>query len=92
MWPKLPFFISGALALPRAHWSLSTLQGYLEKTEIGHVSTYTLWKILHNASYSFQKDRTWIKTGIVNRKRHGKVVEVEDPDAEAKKKSDFASL
>ena len=71
-----------------ATWSLSTLQKHLEKTEIGHMSTYTLWKILHDANYSFQKDRTWIKTGIVNRKRGGRVVEVEDPDSEAKKKSD----
>lgn len=75
-----------------ANWSLSMLQKHLEKTEIGHVSTYTLWKILHSANYSFQKNRTWIKTGIVNRRRGGKVIEVEDPDAEAKKKSDFSSL
>lgn len=67
-----------------ATWSLTTLQKHLEKTE-GHVSTHTIWKILHNAGYSHQKDRTWIKTGIVNRKRRGKIVEVEDPDMEAKK-------
>lgn len=70
------------------NWSLVSLQRHLEKTEIGHMSTYTLWKILHNGNFSFQKDRTWIKTGIVTRKRKGKFVEVEDPDAEAKKKSD----
>ncbi|MCE2983551.1 MAG: hypothetical protein LW832_08295 [Parachlamydia sp.] len=68
-----------------ATWSLKTLQKRLKETEVGLVSTYTIWKILHNSSYSFQKDRTWIKTGIVNRKRGGKSVEVEDPDAEAKK-------
>lgn len=67
-----------------ATWSLTSLQRYLEKTE-GHISTYTIWKILHNAGYSHQKDRTWIKTGIVNRKRGGKIVEVVDPDMEAKK-------
>ena len=69
-----------------ANWSLTTLQRHLEKSEMGHVSTHTLWKILHSANYSFQKDRTWIKTGIVNRKRGGKFIEVQDPDSEAKKK------
>jgi transposase len=73
-------------------WSLSTLQKYLKKTEIGHISINTLWTILHSANYSFQKDRTWIKTGLVTRKRSGKSVEVVDPDSEAKKKSDFISL
>lgn len=75
-----------------ATWSLSALQNKLKKTEIGHVSTYTLWKILHEADFSFQRNRTWIKTGVVNRKRKGKMVEVEDPDAEVKKKSNFSSL
>lgn len=68
-----------------ATWSLKTLQNHMKRTEIGHVSTYTIWKTLCNAGYSFQKDRTWIKTGIVKRKRGGMSVEVEDPDAEAKK-------
>lgn len=67
-----------------ATWTLISLQKRLKKTE-GHVSTYTIWHILHNAGYSHQKDRTWIKTGIVTRKRGGKLVEVEDPDMEAKK-------
>lgn len=68
-----------------ATWSLNTLQKHLEKTEIGHVSTYVIWQILHGGGYSFQKDRTWIKTGIVNRRQGGKSVEVVDPDMEAKK-------
>jgi transposase len=67
-----------------ATWSLTALQRHLKKNEC-HVSTYTIWKILHDAGYTHQKDRTWIKTGIVNRKRGGKVVEVVDPDMEAKK-------
>lgn len=75
-----------------ATWSLSSLQRHLEKTEMGHVSTYTLWKILHNAGYSFQKDCSWVKTGIVSRKRGGKFVEVEDVDSEAKKKSNLNSV
>ena len=75
-----------------ATWSLSSLQRYLETTEIGHVSINTLWKILHNAGFSFQKDCSWVKTGIVSRKRGGKFVEVEDVDSEAKKKSNHNSV
>lgn len=69
-------------------WSLQTLQTHLEKTSLGHVSTFTLWNILHESDYSFQKSRTWITTGKALRKRKEKWVEIEDPDKEAKKKSD----
>lgn len=74
------------------HWSLSTFQARLKKTSIGHVSTYTIWKILHEEGYSFQKNRTWITTGKVKRKRGAEWKECEDPDKEAKKKSDYQSL
>lgn len=69
-------------------WSLQTLQTHLEKTSLGHVSTFTIWSTLHEADYSFQKNRTWITTGKALRKREEKWAEVEDPDKEAKKKSD----
>jgi hypothetical protein len=49
------------------------------------VSTYTIWGALHEAGWSWQKDRTWCETGKVERKRNGEVVEVTDPDAVAKK-------
>jgi len=68
-----------------ATWSLTTLQKKLEKIDAGYFSRFTLWKVLHEAGYSFQKDRTWVKTGIVRRNRGGAMVEVADPDAEAKK-------
>jgi transposase len=71
-----------------ASWSLTTLQAHLKKTSLGHLSTYTIWKTLHEAGYSFQKSRTWVNTGKALRKRKEAWVMVEDPDKEAKKKSD----
>jgi len=70
-----------------ATWSLSTLQRALRQAPDGlpQVSTYTIWHVLHEASFSWQASRTWCETGKVKRKRKGGVVEVTDPDAEAKK-------
>jgi transposase len=70
-----------------ASWSLSTLQRVLREAPGGlpEVSTYTIWAVLHDAGWTCQKDRTWCRTGTVTRKRKGVVVEVTDPEAEAKK-------
>ena len=69
-------------------WSLSTLRGALRQADDGlpEVSTYTIWKVLREAGFSWQRSRSWCETGRVKRKRKsGEVVEVTDPDAEAKK-------
>lgn len=70
-----------------ATWSLSTLQRALREASDGlpNVSTYTIWRVLYEAGWTCQKDRTWCKTGTVTRKRQGNAVEVTDPEAEAKK-------
>lgn len=70
-----------------ATWSLSTLQRALRQAADGlpKVSTYTIWQVLHEAGFSWQASRTWCETGKVKRKRKTGVVEVTDPDAEAKK-------
>ena len=70
-----------------ATWSLSTLQRVLRQAPDGlpGVSTYTIWCVLHDAGWTWQKDRTWCKTGTVTRKRKEGVVEVRDPEAEGKK-------
>ena len=70
-----------------ATWSLTTLQRALREEPDGlpNVSTYTIWCVLHDAGWTWQKDRTWCKTGTVPRKRKGKVVQVTDPETEAKK-------
>jgi hypothetical protein len=49
------------------------------------VSTYTIWKTLHQVGWSWQQDRTWCETGKVKRKRKEGLVEVVDPDAIPKK-------
>ena len=70
-----------------ATWSLSTLQRALREAPDGlpNVSTYTILHVLHDAGWTWQKNRTWCKTGTVTRKRKGVAVEVTDPEAEVKK-------
>lgn len=70
-----------------ATWSLSTLQRALREAADGlpEVSTYTIWCAMHEAGWTYQENRTWCQTGTVTRKREGVVVEVTDPEAEAKK-------
>jgi transposase len=70
-----------------ATWSLNTLQQALRRAPDGlpEVSTYVIWCVLHEAGWTWQKDRTWCKTGVVVRKRKGVTIEVADPEAEGKK-------
>jgi transposase len=70
-----------------ATWSLSLLQRALRKAPDGlpQVSTYTIWRTLHAAGLSWQKSRTWCRTGVVTRRRkHGTVTRV-DPDTMVKR-------
>jgi transposase len=70
-----------------ATWSLVTLQRALRRAPDGlpQVSTYTIWCVLHDAGWSWQRSRTWCPTGTAVRlRKRGRVV-VHDPDAEAKK-------
>ncbi len=70
-----------------ATWSLTTLQRALRQAPDGlpGVSSYTVWCVLHAAGFTWQRDRSWCKTGTVVRKRKSGTVTVHDPDAEAKK-------
>ena len=70
-----------------ATWSLNTLQQALRRAPDGlpEVSTYVIWCVLHEAGWTWQKDRMWCKTGVVVRKRKGVTVEVADPETEGKK-------
>jgi transposase len=70
-----------------ATWSLVTLQRALRRAPDGlpQVSTYTIWCVLHDAGWSWQRSRTWCETGTAVRlRKRGRVV-VHAPDAEAKK-------
>lgn len=70
-----------------ATWSLTTLQRALRKAEDGlpQVSTATLLQVLHEAGYTWQRNRSWSQTGQAVRQRKGGTVVVTDPDTEAKK-------
>jgi transposase len=69
-------------------WSLMTLQRVVRDAEDGlpNVSTYTILNVLHEAGYSWQRDRSWSQTGQAVRKRKSGQVVVTDPDTEAKKR------
>ena len=70
-----------------ATWSLSLLQRALRQADDGlpRVSTFTIWRTLHEAGLRWQKSRTWCETGVAMRQRKHGVVRVSDPDAAAKK-------
>lgn len=71
-----------------ATWSLRLLQKALRQADDGlaRISTFTIWRILHEAGLSWQNSRTWCDTGVVTRQRkHTGAVRVSDPDASAKK-------
>src|SRR5215216_768750 len=68
-----------------ATWSLSLLQKALRQASDGlpRVSTFTIWRTLHEAGLSWKKSRTWCETGVALRNRKHGVVCVSDPDAPA---------
>ena len=70
-----------------ATWSLTTLQQALRQAPDGlpTVSTYTIWRVLHEAGLRWSKDRSWCETGRAVRKRKRGTVTVQDPDAVPKK-------
>ena len=70
-----------------ATWSLTTLQRALRTAPDGlpHVSTATIRRVLHEAGLSWQQNRTWCETGVVQRKRKAGVVTVVDPATAAKR-------
>ncbi len=49
------------------------------------ISTYTLWRVLHEAGYSHQRTRSWCPTGTALRRRKAGAAVVTDPDAAPKK-------
>ena len=71
-----------------ATWSLTTLQHALRTAPDGlpKVSTFTILAVLHDAGYSWQRDRTWCETGTVVRLRKDGPHQVTDVDADAKKR------
>jgi transposase len=72
-----------------ATWSLTLLQRALRKADDGlpKVSTFTILYTLHEAGYSWQKDRTWCHTGRTLKKgKDGTVYQSDDPYTQEKKR------
>jgi len=70
-----------------ATWSLTTLQRSLREAPDGlpEVSTFTILHTIHEAGYTWQKNRTWCKTGFTLHKTKDGVEERYDPYTEEKK-------
>ena len=70
-----------------ATWSLTSLRRALRQAPDGlpGVRTDTIWCVLRDAGFTWQRDRSWCQTGAVVRKRKRGPVTVHDPAAEAKK-------
>ena len=70
-----------------ATWSLTLLRRALRTAADGlpRVSTFTIWRTLREAGYTFQRTRTWCPTGRATRRRKAGRVTVTDPDATPKK-------
>ena len=69
-----------------ASWSLVRLQRALRRAPDGlpPVSTSTIWCLLHDAGWSWQRRRSWCATGTALRLRQRRRVVVHDPDPDAK--------
>ncbi len=71
-----------------ATWSLTTLQRSLREAPDGlpEVSTFTLLHPIHEAGYTWQKNRTWCKTGFTLHKTKDGIEERYDPYTPEKKR------
>lgn len=70
-----------------ATWSLTTLQRALRRAPDGlpQVSRYTLWVVLRDNGWRWQRNRTWCPTGTAIRQRKTGPVTVHDPATAPKK-------
>jgi transposase len=68
-----------------ATWSLLLLRDALRKTALPHIAKETIRQVLHEHGYSFQRTRTWCRTGYALRKRKSGTVTVYDVETPEKK-------
>ncbi len=61
-----------------ATWSLMTLRGALRKQALLHIAKETIRQVLHEHGYSYQRTRTWCRTGYALRKRKAGTVTTYD--------------
>src|SRR5438067_2079880 len=67
-----------------ATWSLMTLRAALRKTDLPKIATETIRQVLHEAGYSYQRTRSWVRTGYALRKRKSGTVTTYDPETPGK--------
>ena len=75
-----------------ATWSLSLLRKALRATDLPHIANETIRHVLHENGSSFQRTRTWCRTGYALRKRKSGTVTVYDLETRGAKKSDRAGV
>ena len=68
-----------------ATWSLMLLRQALRKTDLPHFAAETIREVLHEHGYSYQRTRTWCRTGYALRKRKSGTVTVYDVETPEKK-------
>ena len=68
-----------------ATWSLMLLCAALRKAGLPHICAETIREVLHEAGYSYQRTRTWCRTGYALRKRKSGTVTVYDVETPEKK-------
>src|ERR1700719_2052458 len=68
-----------------ATWSLSLLRKALRATDLPHIANETIRHVLHENGYSYQRTRTWCRTGFALRVRKSGTVTVYDVETPEKK-------
>ena len=70
-----------------ATWSLSTLRRALRKSALPHIANETIRHVLHEQGYSYQRTRSWCRTGYALRQLKSGTVTVYDVETPEKKDS-----
>jgi transposase len=68
-----------------ATWSLMTLRAALRQTALPEIAAETIRQVLHEAGYSYQRTRTWVRTGYALRVRKSGTVTTYDSETPGKK-------
>ena len=68
-----------------ATWSLMLLRTALRKKALPHVARETIRHVLHEGGYSYQRTRTWVRTGYAQRVRKSGTVTTYDSQTPEKK-------
>ena len=63
-----------------ATWSLMTLRAALRDTDLPEIAAETIRQVLHEAGYSYQRTRSWVRTGYALRKRKSGTVTTYDAE------------